>query len=228
MSKLISPALLVEAGIATICLNRPEQGNAIDLATAHGLLRAINELHSISDRRAVVLTSTGRLFCAGGDVREMAVAGDRESFLPDLASTMHDALISLRALPVPILAAVQGTAAGAGVGLVLAADFAIASDRAKFIAAYGELGVSPDCGVSALLPAVIGPRRAALFTMADLALDAYTALDWGLVSECCAAEDLGNRGQRSHRPARHAARPGSRSYRAAAAPRSIARLWRPP
>jgi 2-(1,2-epoxy-1,2-dihydrophenyl)acetyl-CoA isomerase len=188
------PALLViEDDVATIRLNRPSHGNALDLATVHALRDVVVDLQTRPALCAIVLRSEGRMFCAGGDVRAMAASADRRTFVHELADTMHQALVSLRALPVPIIASVQGTTAGAGLGLVLAADIAIASDEARFLSAYGDVGLSPDCGVSALLPAVIGPRRAALFTLTDLVLDAATACEWGLVSEVCPPTELAAR-----------------------------------
>ncbi len=180
-------------GVATVRLERPDAGNALDLPTALALREAVGRLAAPAasgELRCVVLRSTGRLFCAGGDVRAMADAPDRAAFVAELAGVLHDALTGLRSLPVPVVAGVQGPAAGAGLGLVLAADVVVASDRASFLAAYGAVGLSPDCGVSALLPAVVGPRRAALILLTGLRLDAATALEWGLVGQVCAAGDL--------------------------------------
>jgi 2-(1,2-epoxy-1,2-dihydrophenyl)acetyl-CoA isomerase len=185
-----SPQLTVDRGVATIRLNRPERGNALNLSTARGLRAAVGDLSAETYLAAVVLAADGRLFCAGGDVREMAAAADRRAYLHELAGTVHEALVALRELPVPVIAAVQGTAAGAGLGLILAADIAIASDQARFVAAYGDVGLSPDCGVTALLPAAIGSRRASLFTLTDLTLDAPTAVGWGLITACCPPDDL--------------------------------------
>ncbi|HEY2298720.1 MAG TPA: enoyl-CoA hydratase/isomerase family protein [Jatrophihabitans sp.] len=176
-------------GIARIKLARPDVGNALDLPTAYALKAAVTGLAGV-DIAAVVISADGPLFCAGGDVLAMAAASDRVGFVRRLADTMHDALRALRALPVPVVAAVQGTAAGAGLGIVLAADVVIASDKAKFVSAYGRIGVSPDCGVTGLLPTTIGVRRAARFLLTDLVLDASTAADWGLITEHCPPDDL--------------------------------------
>lgn len=186
-----TPRLSVSGGVATIRLGRPDAGNAVDLRGALALRDVVGEIASAVDAvRVVVLRADGRLFCAGGDVRAMAAAADRPHFVAQLAGVLHDALVALRALPVPVVAVVQGPAAGAGVGLVLSADVVLASDRATFVAAYASVGLSPDCGVSALLPAAVGARRAALFLLTGAPVDAATALDWGLVSEVCPAEAL--------------------------------------
>ncbi|MFD2421887.1 enoyl-CoA hydratase/isomerase family protein [Amycolatopsis pigmentata] len=180
-------------GVARITLNRPETGNALDLSTARAFRRAIVETARNEQVRVLVLAATGKLFCGGGDVGEMAASADRSGYLAELAGTMHEALDALRRTPVPVIAQVQGTAAGAGVGLVLAADIAVAADPAKFAIAYPGVGLSPDCGVSALLPRVVGPRRAAVFALTGRVLTAVEAEEWGLVTEVCSAERLPGR-----------------------------------
>jgi len=190
---LMSVSLVIEDDVAQLQLGRPDAGNAFDLPAALSLRDAAQTLASAPDVRVVLLTARGPLFCAGGDVRAMAAAPDREKFIFELASVLHEALVTLRALPVPIVAAVQGTAAGAGIGLVLAADLVLASEKAKFVNAYARIGLSPDCGVSALLAGAVGPRRAALFALTDITLDAATAVEWGLISESCAPDVLDDR-----------------------------------
>ena len=180
----------VDDGIATVRLNRPDVANALDLDTACVLRDIAAELSVRNDVDLVLLTSGGKLFCAGGDVAAMVAAPDRGAFVHELASTVHQALITLRALPIPIVAVAQGTAAGAGLGLLLAADIVIASDRARFVSAYGDVGLSPDCGVSALLARTVGVRRAAQFVLTGRALDAHEALAWGLVTDVVAHDEL--------------------------------------
>jgi len=182
--------LTLADGIATVTLNRPDVGNSIDIPTSHALHAIVDQLADDASVRVVILRSEGRMFCAGGDVRQMAAASDRQSFLDELAHAIHEALIALRQLPVPVIAAVHGAAAGAGIGIVLAADIAISSDAASFVAAYSAIGLSPDCGVTALLPSVIGPRRAALMLLTNQKFDAATAADWGLVTEVCPSDQL--------------------------------------
>ncbi|MGO4597070.1 enoyl-CoA hydratase/isomerase family protein [Terrabacter sp. 2RAF25] len=189
---MTTPQLLsVSDGVATIRLGRPDAGNALDLPSALALRDAVTEVaRTVRDVQVVVVRADGRLFCAGGDVRAMAAAPDRPAFVAELAGVLHDALTALRALPVPVVAVVQGTAAGAGVGLLLAADVVVAAEHATFVAAYPSVGLSPDCGVSALLPAAVGARRAALFLLTGATIDAATALDWGLVTEVADLDDL--------------------------------------
>jgi hypothetical protein len=112
---------------------------------------------------------------------------------------MLDALAALHDLPVPIVAAVNGPAAGASIGLILAAD--IASNETSFSSAYGKIGLSPDCGISALLPAAVRSRRAAVFTLTDATLSARDALDWGLVTQVCPGDRFGPGGPPAGRSA---------------------------
>lgn len=180
----------VEGGVAHIRLNRPGVGNALDLPTARQLRDVVLGLSSRADASVVLLSAGGKLFCAGGDVAAMVAAEDRGAFVYELASTMHQALVALRGLRLPVVAAVQGVAAGAGVGLTLAADLVVASERARFVSAYGDVGLTPDCGVSALLARTVGPRRAAAFTLTGRAVDAVQALEWGLVTDVCPHDEL--------------------------------------
>lgn len=180
----------VESGVAWLRLNRPEVGNAFDLTMARAFRAAVDDIARQPELTAVVLAAEGKLFCAGGDVASMAAADDRPRYLSELAGTVHAGLVALRELPLPIVAAVQGAAAGAGLGLVLSADIAIAAYPARFVSAYADMGLSPDGGVSALLPAAIGPRRAARFMLTGMAIDATTARDWGLVTQTCSRAEL--------------------------------------
>lgn len=182
--------LTVSDGVARLCLNRPEVGNAIGMDLARALNSASRQLAATPDLQVVILEATGRMFCAGGDVREMAGATDRSAFLDELAGQVHEALLGLAALPVPIIASIQGAAAGGGLGLVLAADLAIAADTARFTSAYTRIGLSPDCGVSLRLPYAVGSRRAAAMSLTNQSVTAAEAVEWGLINASCPAEVL--------------------------------------
>lgn len=180
-----------DRGVASIELNRPSAGNALDLEVAGGLAQAITSIRENADVRVVRLSSTGKIFCAGGDVRAMAAASDRPRFLADLAGSIHRSLIALDELPVPIVAAIQGPVAGAGLGLLLAADYVAATPASSYVAAYSMIGLSPDCGVSiGLPPRAIGMRRALQMLVLNERIDASTALAWGLVDAVVELDEL--------------------------------------
>ncbi|WP_374613620.1 enoyl-CoA hydratase/isomerase family protein [Gordonia sp. (in: high G+C Gram-positive bacteria)] len=179
-----------DRGVATIRLNRPEAANALDMDLADGLAAAVQTIESDGGVRVIRLSAAGRLFSGGGDVHGMATATDRGQFLAELAGSVHRSLIALDRLPVPVVAAVQGTAAGGGLGLVLAADIVIATPKTAFVAAYSTIGLSPDCGVSVNLPRTIGLGRALRMLVRNEKIDAATALEWGLVHEIVEAEEL--------------------------------------
>lgn len=179
-----------DRGVASIELNRPAAGNALDLEVADGLAQAITSIRENADVRVVRLSSTGKIFCAGGDVRAMAAASDRPRFLADLAGSIHRSLIALDELPVPIVAAIQGPVAGAGLGLLLAADYVAATPASSYVAAYSMIGLSPDCGVSIGLPRAIGMRRALQMLVLNERIDASTALAWGLVDTVVELDEL--------------------------------------
>lgn len=150
-----------DGAVARIVLNRPERGNAIDPRMATALAQVAAEVAADPATRCVVLTGAGRLFCAGGDVGAMAAAGDDASgFLRALADTLHGAIRTLATMPKPLIVAVNGPAAGAGLSLALLGDVVVAVRSAHFTAAYSAIGLTPDGGMSWLLPRVVGLRRA--------------------------------------------------------------------
>ena len=153
--------LEVDGVIATIRLHRPDAGNAIDVALAEALLAAVEKCGADAAVRSVILTGAGRMFCAGGDVQAFAAAGDAVgALIGRITSPLHRAIGQLAALSKSIVTAVNGAAAGAGLGLAMLGDVAIAGRSAKFAAGYVELGFTPDAGVSWLLPRLVGLREA--------------------------------------------------------------------
>lgn len=176
-------------GVATLTLNRPESLNAFDLDLAAGLVEAVAEAGR-AEIEALVIAGEGRAFCAGGDVRQMAASGDPAGYLRALTADVHAALAAIRQLPVPVVARVHGPVAGGGLGLVLAADIVVAAESATFTAAYGALGLSPDCGVTALLPVAVGGVRARAFLLGGRRLVAAEAYEWGLVTRVSADEQI--------------------------------------
>ncbi|MGP4005963.1 enoyl-CoA hydratase/isomerase family protein [Streptomyces sp. 4N124] len=162
-------------------------GNAIDLTTAREMLDAVRECEA-TRARAVLLTGRGRSFCVGGDLKEFAaLSGERlAGHLTDVTDALHEALRILAALDAPLVVAAQGAVAGAGLGLVTAADVSLAATDASFTAAYTAIGYTPDAGVSWSLPRLVGPRRALDLLLTNRRVPAAEALEMGLVSRIVA------------------------------------------
>lgn len=189
-------AILFEVfdGLAHVTLNRPSRLNAVD-PDAIGRWQSIaHEIAERDDIGAVLFDANGRAFCAGGDVLAMSqlAAGqpDAGAVITGLADRIHDGHRVLRESSKPIVAAVQGPVAGGGLGFMLVADLIIASERATFASRYADVALTPDCGVSTLLPEAVGTRRALELTLTSRTLSAAEALDWGLVAEVVAHEEL--------------------------------------
>ena len=197
-----------------LTLNRPAEANAIDTLMSQEFRRAVRDAEADANCHVLILQGAGKFFCAGGDVAMMAGAPDPAFFLSELAGNMHEGLLLLAGSRLVTIAVVHGVAAGAGLGLVLNADIVLASPNAKFLTAYGAVGLTPDCGVSFLLPLVVGPRRAAHMALLGHAVDASEALAWGLVNEVVAEDELlhraGELGGQLGRGATHALGPTKR------------------
>ncbi|MCL3820345.1 enoyl-CoA hydratase/isomerase family protein [Aeromicrobium wangtongii] len=168
-------------GIGRIVLSRPEQSNSFDLPTAQDLALAV-EAVSADEVRAITLTAEGKRFCAGGDVTSFLGSDDPGAYLFELANVLEGGLRDLADLPKPVVAGVRGAVAGAGLAVMLSADVIVASRATKFVMAYPGIGLTPDCGVSYLLPRAVGQQRALEFALTGRVLSADEALDWGLVT----------------------------------------------
>ncbi|MDQ0576979.1 enoyl-CoA hydratase/isomerase family protein [Agromyces albus] len=184
----------VSDGLAHVTLNRTSRLNAVD-PDAIRLWRTIaHEVAERDDIGAVLFDANGRAFCAGGDVLAMSqlAAGqpDAGAVITGLADVIHEGHRVLRESAKPIVAAVQGPVAGGGLGFMLVADVIVASERATFASRYADVGLTPDCGVSTLLPEAIGALRALELTLTSRTLSATEALEWGLVTEVVAPEAL--------------------------------------
>ncbi len=176
--------LEVRDRVATVTLNRPEGGNALDMAMGRDLLAAALRCEADAEVRAVVVTGAGKHFCFGGDLRAMADQGERVGgYLNELTTSIHAAISAFTRMRAPVIAAVNGTAAGGGVGLVCMTDLAIAGRGSRFTLAYTGVGLAPDCSTSFLLPRIVGRRRAAELFLTNRVLSADEALDWGLVNQ---------------------------------------------
>jgi 2-(1,2-epoxy-1,2-dihydrophenyl)acetyl-CoA isomerase len=188
-----TPSVQVETrgAVALVTLNRPESANTLNLQMGMDLLAAALACARNAEVRAVVLTGAGRNFCFGGDLRAMAsrdTAGD--DYIRELTTYLHAAIAHFTRMDAPVIAAVNGTAAGAGVGLVAMADLAVCARSAKFNLAYTNAGLTPDAGTSFLLPRIVGAKRTMELLLLNRTLSAAEALSWGLVNEVVADEEV--------------------------------------
>lgn len=178
-------------GLARITLNRPKEANTINFAMASELSEVARVVDADATVKAIVLTGSGRFFCAGGDVLEMSQSEDTQaSALKRLADELHRAISTFARMRAPLIIAVNGTAAGAGFSMVATGDYVIASDAASFTMAYSNVGLSPDGSSSYYLPRLIGMRRTQDLMYTNRVLSAEEALDWGVVNQVVAADDL--------------------------------------
>lgn len=187
------PTLTVDVeddGLARLTLRRPDDANSIDLAMARDLSDATRHLADDDRVRAVLLTGEGKMFCGGGDVKSFAATDDLGAGLREITTHLHAGVSRLVRLDAPVVAAVQGSAAGAGLGLAMAADLAVAGNSAKFVMAYTGIGLSPDGSSTYFLPRLVGARRALELTLTNRVLSAAEALDWGLVNTVVADDEL--------------------------------------
>jgi 2-(1,2-epoxy-1,2-dihydrophenyl)acetyl-CoA isomerase len=179
-----SPVLYdVKHGIAHVTLNQPKSGNALTVGMAEVLREAFLAAQDDEAVRVVLLTGKGRMFCAGGDLRAMHAAKHRGDFVLRLAHAAHDAIRVMARLEKPIVTAVQGSAAGAGLSLVLLSDVVVAAQSAVFATAYTTVGLTPDCGQSWLLPRAVGTSRALALTLNSPQLTASEAEGLGIVGQ---------------------------------------------
>jgi 2-(1,2-epoxy-1,2-dihydrophenyl)acetyl-CoA isomerase len=182
---------LVTDSVATITMNRPEAMNAMSPSMGKELHLAALAIDERPDVRAVILTGAGKVFCAGGDLSAFAAAGaGARRLIMEMTGDLHLALSRLARNPAPVIAAVNGTAAGAGFSLAMAADLAIASNKAVFTMAYTNAGLSPDGSSTYYMPRKIGDRRARELMLTNRLLNASEALEWGVVNDVVAPEEL--------------------------------------
>lgn len=178
--------LAMDGSIATLRLNRPERMNALSSALAQELCDALDRVNR-SQARVLVLTGNGRGFCAGADVSD-ATAGVRDAASIDLGDIVMNCyqpvIVGLQALSMPVIAAVNGVAAGAGVSLALACDIVIARRSASFVHAFTRIGLAPDAGASWFAPRVVGRARALGMAMLAQPIGAEQAERWGMIWQC--------------------------------------------
>lgn len=174
--------LVLTDGIARITLNRPDRLNSFTRAMHGELAQALD---AAAETRVIILTGAGRGFCAGQDLNDRAVASDEPVDLGETVDSCWNPLIRrLATMPQPVIARVNGVAAGAGANIALACDLVVAAKSAKFIQSFAALGLIPDSGGSWHLPRLVGQARALGLALTGEPLPAETAADWGLIWKC--------------------------------------------
>jgi 2-(1,2-epoxy-1,2-dihydrophenyl)acetyl-CoA isomerase len=175
-------AEVADDGVATLTLARPEVGNAIDLELAREL-DAVLTTWSVDRRvRSVLLTGDGPNFCVGGDLKSFAARDDLPRHLTEVTTYLHAAMSRLMRLDAPVVAAVHGSAAGAGLSLAAAADLVLAGASSRFVMAYTAIGLTPDGSGTWSLPRLVGLRRALELTLTNRRLSAAEAVQEGLAT----------------------------------------------
>ncbi len=177
--------------VATITLNRPNDANALNLQMA-------TELHECSVRcaydakvRAVIITGTGKMFCAGGDINDMHAQGDQmPAHLTRMATQLHAAIARFTHMNAPVIMALNGTAAGGGFSFAISGDYVMASEKAKLVSAYTASAFTPDGSATYFLAKHVGLLRAKELLLTNRVLTAQEALEWGLVNRVVSPEEL--------------------------------------
>ncbi|GAA1860917.1 enoyl-CoA hydratase/isomerase family protein [Paeniglutamicibacter psychrophenolicus] len=182
-------------GVARIVFQRPAQGNALDLAMAREILAALRAAEADPTVHVLGLTGVGRFFCAGGDIHGIAeqLPANRPRYLRELATAAHDLALAIVRSRLIAVAGVNGAAAGAGLGLLLVSDWVLVSENARLVAAYSTIGLTPDTGVSFLLPRAVGHQRAVDLTLNGRRLTGVEAVEWGLANQSVPAADFAER-----------------------------------
>ena len=179
-------------GVATLTMNRPDSMNSLSLELKEALVEALADVGSDTSVRAVVLTGTGRGFCVGQDLAEHVrlLQADDPAPLKTVRDHYNPITLSLAQMPKPVVAAVNGTAAGAGASFAFACDFRVVSDQAKFLLAFANVGLGLDSGASWTLPRLIGTARAAELALLAQPITAQRADELGLVTKLTPAEQV--------------------------------------
>jgi 2-(1,2-epoxy-1,2-dihydrophenyl)acetyl-CoA isomerase len=190
----VTDVLLTErdGGVATLTLNRPDSMNSLSVELKEALLDAVRDLAADTAVRAVVLTGNGRGFCVGQDLREHVALLEAHDPTPLSTVSRHynPLVLALARMPKPVIAAVNGMAAGAGAGLAFACDFRIAARTAAFLLAFANVGLTLDTGVSWTLPRLIGQARATALALLAEPVGAEPALEMGLVNAVVEPDEL--------------------------------------
>ncbi len=187
-----------DSGVARLRLNRPDASNGVTADSLRELHDAILRCHGDARVRVVLFTGEGDNFCAGGDVRDFVSKGDGlPDYLREATAWLQLAVAALIQLRVPVVTLVQGFAAGGGgIGFVCASDLVLCGSSAKFLSAATRVGMAPDGGASVTLSRIVGHRRALELVLTDRVLTADEALEWGLVTQVVADDELAAAGDK--------------------------------
>jgi len=176
--------------VAVITLDRADAGNSLNMAMAEDLFRAGLECEADIGVRCVILTGAGRVFCFGGDLKAISDQENPAGFLNELTAKLHAAISVFNRMRAPVIAAVNGAAAGAGVGLLAMADLALAAEDAKISLAYTGVALTPDGSTTYFLPRLIGRRRTLELMLTNRPLRAEEACTWGLLNRVVPGDQL--------------------------------------
>lgn len=177
-------------GVATITLDRPERGNAMDMEVMRELMHASLHCDESPQVRAVIITGAGRFFCAGGDLASFGETDDPASLIKEMTVYFHAAVSRFNRMDAPVIAAVNGMAAGAGFSLAAACDISLAAASARFASQYTAAALSPDGSSTFFVPRLVGMRRAAELMLTNRMLSAEEAVEWGLITRVVEDERL--------------------------------------
>jgi 2-(1,2-epoxy-1,2-dihydrophenyl)acetyl-CoA isomerase len=174
----------VKDHVARITMNRPEAANALNAEMGKDLMHAALRCSEDPAIRAVILTGAGRLFSGGGDLKSFAAQGDNMPYhLKEVTTYLHAAISRFTRMDPPVIAAVNGTAGGAGMSLCCFCDLVLAAESAKFTMAYTRVGLTPDGSSTYFLPRIVGLKRALELTLTNRILTAQEAMEWGIVTK---------------------------------------------
>lgn len=183
----------LEGDVAVVTLDRPDRFNAIEMSLSQGVVDAVER--AAGEARALVLTGSGKAFCSGADLAELIA--DYPARGPNLGDVLdrifHPMIAALVDAQIPTVAAINGVAAGAGLGVALACDIRIAAESASFVSAFTGIGLVPDSGTTWGLPATVGVGRALELTLTNRRLTAAEAVSWGLIAAAVADDQLQER-----------------------------------
>jgi len=181
----------VRDNVAHIMLNRPEAANSINEEMGKDLMHAALRCDEDPEIRAVLITGAGRMFSGGGDLKAFLSKGDQLPYhVKEITTYLHAAMSRLTRMDAPVVAAVQGAVAGAGMSIAIACDIVVAAETARFMVAYTRAGLTPDGSATYFLPRIIGLKRALELTLTNRMFSAQEALQWGLITRVVPDNEL--------------------------------------